>query len=60
MGCLLTKGSTSIRKNLKNPKVSDSAMIDNLKKTTKEYLFEKKYNKMADRLKKIEDAMSVK
>lgn len=32
-------------------------MIENLKKTTKEYLFEKKIKKMADKLKKIEESM---
>ena len=32
-------------------------MIQNIKKSTKEYLFEKKYNKMAQKLKMIEQAM---
>lgn len=33
------------------------ALIENLKKSTKEYLFDKKYEKMAKRLKHIEESL---
>lgn len=35
-------------------------MIENIKKSTKEYMFEKKYNKMVQKLKNIEESMQKK
>jgi hypothetical protein len=60
MGTLISDLSKTTTKSNYGSYAHDLAMIENIKKTTKEHLFEKKYNKMAKRLKDIEDSMKPK
>jgi len=52
MGSLIVDESKTT-KNDKNTLYNNLAIIENLKKTTKEYFFDKKYNKMVSKLKRI-------
>ena len=52
MGGLIVDASRTA-KNTKNTLSYNIAIIENLRKTTKEYFFDKKYNKMASKLKRI-------
>ena len=59
MGGLIVDASRTA-KNTKNTLSNNIAIIENLRKTTKEYFFDKKYNKMASKLKRIQDSMRYK
>lgn len=60
MGSLLSENVRGANKYQRNPDKDSMAMIENIKKSTKEYLFEKKYNKMVQKLKNIEESMQKK
>ena len=57
MGTLLSDNNKNDSRYPKLHEKDEMAIIENINKTTKEYLFEKKYNKMVDKLKAIEKSM---
>jgi len=52
MGTLILEAQKN-PKHAKNIMSNNIAIIENLRKTTKEYFFDKKYNKMVSKLKRI-------
>lgn len=57
MGALISAEAKDPSQCLRDTEIRDREMIENLKKTTKEYLFDKKYKKMAEKLHDIEKNM---
>lgn len=57
MGCLISDMPKTTFRYQRGVLKKDQEIIENINKTTKEHLFEKKYNKMIRKWQNIEDSM---